>query len=31
MTIASFAAAAGIGAIAGMLIGPIISLEFSGG
>ena len=31
MTIISFAAAAGIGAIAGMLIGPIISLEFSGG
>jgi branched-chain amino acid transport system permease protein len=31
MTIASFASAAGIGAIAGMLIGPIISLEFSGG
>jgi len=31
MVIISFAAAAGIGAIAGMLIGPIISLEFSGG
>lgn len=31
VTIISFAAAAGIGAIAGMLIGPIISLEFSSG
>jgi len=31
MTIASFGAAAGIGAIAGMLVGPIISLQFNGG
>ncbi len=31
MTITSFAAAAGIGAIAGMLVGPIISLQFNGG
>ena len=31
MTITAFAAAAGIGAIAGMLVGPIISLQFNGG
>lgn len=31
MTIYSYAAAAGLGAIAGMLIGPIISIDFSSG